>query len=330
MNNNNKIIKTDNKALIIIIIIIIVALIISAVLTALTPKKEKITQTSFVTDNYDRTQSNFKKVNFSGNKIVSPKKMNIYRVANALDLSSELAQKIINEYQLEEVKDATNYWFNDKFILNKNVSENRYAFDLDTKKNQNQVSVVSKEAIKSCLNFYLKYNINLPLIAQEEEIQYLRGNLEQYTAEKESASSLYIPLTYELDGYPVFYQNENNYPFFCRVNNNYQVEKVVFKDFFYYFELVFSIDSIDIDKAIKNIQDGKASIIDAKSKIVEVIDLNWINSADLYSVKIEYRYDEKLKIAYPFYRFEAKIVNSGGIDIQAEIITPAVEATKEK
>jgi len=49
----------------------------------------------------------------------------------------------------------------------------------------------------------------------------------------------------------------------------------------------------------------------------------------LYSVSIEYRYDEELKIAYPFYKFKAKLINSAGINIEAVIITPAVETANK-
>lgn len=330
MNNNQKKTPREIKVLPILLLFTVIALLISAFLALITPKKEKVAQTDFVTNNYDSTQSTFKKISFSGSEITLPEKMKIYKVAATLNLSDELAQKIINKYQLEETELAENYWFKDEYVLRKNTDENRYSFDLKTEENQNQVNIVSAEAIQACLNFYLKYNPELSLVAQEEDLIYLQGDVEKYQAEKDTASVLYIPLTYELDGYPVFYQNENNHPFLCRVNNNYEVERVVFKDSFYSFEPATEVDSVDLNQAIKNIQNGKASIINAESKVVEVIDLNWINEADLYSVKIEYRYDSELKIAYPFYKFQGRLTNSAGINIDAEIITPAVASATQK
>jgi hypothetical protein len=50
----------------------------------------------------------------------------------------------------------------------------------------------------------------------------------------------------------------------------------------------------------------------------------------LYAVEIEYRYDSELKIAYPFYKFSAKLTNSAGINIEAKIITPAVASAAQK
>lgn len=330
MNNHQIKPNREIKVLPILIIFIVLALLGSALLAVITPKQQEIVQTDFVTNNYDNTQSTFKKVNFSGSRITPPEKMKIYRTGANVNLSNELAQKIINGYQLEQATTAENYWFRDNYILNRNISESRYSFNLEATSNQNQVNIIVTEAVKSCLNFYLKYNLSLSLVPQEENLIYLRGNLEQYETTEELASSVYIPLTYELDGYPVFYQNESNYPFFCKVNNNYEIEKIVFKDFYYTFEAISEMNSINLDQAVKNIQNGKASIIEAKSNIAYALDLNWINEADLYEVKIEYRYDEKLKIAYPFYNFSAKITNAGGINIEATIITPAVDTAKEK
>jgi len=315
----------------ILIIVIIVALLVSAALTILTPQKDKIVQNDFVINNYNDTKSTFKNISFSGTTINIPEKFKIYQIDpnTSLDLSTKLAEKLINEYQLVARENVENYWQNGAIFLVKNTNDDRYAFNLPFAEQQNGLTIVVDEAIKTCLNFYSKYNINPPLTAQKNQLIYLNNNLEQAETEPEQATSLQIPLTYQLDGYPMFYQNENNYPFLCKVNNNYELTRVVFKSNFYTFTPIKEMDSIAIDQAIKNIKDGKASIIDAQSKIADIIDLSWINEANLYSVSIEYRYDEDLKIAYPFYKFKAKLTNSAGINIEALVITPAVETASK-
>lgn len=312
-------------------IIVIAALVLAAILSILTPSKEKVIINDFVTNNYDSTQSTFKKVSFSGEKISVPELFNIYRAENSTNIADELAYKLINEYGLTANEEIANYWLGDKNSLTKNSYEHYYTFNsvVENQGNSNLI-ILAEEAISVCQKFYSKYNILSALVPQKDDLIYLNSGFEQNVVDSGKATFLQIPLTYELDGYKVFYENQNNYPFFCRVNNFYTLERVVFRDFFLNFQVLKQLSSISIDQAVNNIKDGNASIIKADSKMVSAIDLSWINSADLYTVKIEYRYDEKLKIAYPFYRFEAKIVNSGGIDIQAEIITPAVEAAKEK
>lgn len=327
MNKNQ---KREIKIIPILVIFVIIALLISAILMILTPQKEKVVQSDFVTSNYNQTQSTFKKVIFTGGETTVPETFKIYQIDTMLSLGDVLASAIIRDYQLENHEKLENYWIKDKHVLIKNTYENRWSLDFSPQKNENRVTIIVDEAIDKCFNFYSKYNIASTLTAQKDNIIYLDGNLQQEEADPKKATSLQIPLSYELDGYPVFYQNESNYPFFCKINNNYEIERIVFKENLHVFKLVREIPSISIDQAIKNIKNGKVSIINAQSKIVEAIDLNWINEAELQSVSIDYRFDENLKIAYPFYKFQAKIINSAGIDIQAELITPAVNSAVQK
>ena len=326
----NKEQKKEIKIIPTLIIFVIASLLISAILIAITPQKEKVSQTDFVTNNYNDTQSTFKKVNFTGREIIVPEKFKLYQPVTSISLINELADKIIKDYQLEQGEKLNNYWTRENYTLIKNSYENRWSFDLYPEKVENKVPIITDEAIATCFDFYSKYNISLSLVAQKDEISYLDGKLQQEKSEPEEALYLQIPLTYELDGYPVFYQSENNYPFFCKINNNYEIERIVFKDVFYMFESVKEMPSISIEQAIRNIKNEKVSIIDAQSQIADAIDLNWINEADLQSVSIDYRFDENLKLAYPFYKFKAKLTNSAGINIQAELITPAVETAVEK
>lgn len=312
-------------------ILISVALLMALILTILTPKKEKVIANDFVVNNYDNTQSTFKKINYSGTEISVPEFFNIYQSNNSLGLAEELAQKIIINNQLVADSAIENYWLGEKSALAKNNYEKYYILNnVFDEKGESDLTIIVNEAIEVCQNFYSKYNIVLPLIVQKDSILYLDSGFEQNIVSPQRATFLQIPLTYELDGYKVFYENQNDYPFFCRVNNLYNLERVVFRDFFHEFKSFKQMPSISIDQAVGNIKKGSASIIDAQSEIAQVIDLNWINQADLYSVKIEYRYDNELKIAYPFYKFQGKLTNSAGINIDAEIITPAVVSAIEK
>lgn len=327
MNSNH---KKEFKFVSVLVVLAIAVLLFAAILAIITPQKEKITQTNFVTNNYNSTQSSFKKVAFTGVEIVIPENFQLYQASAAISLTNILADKIIKDYQLSQDERLDNYWIKENYILIKNPYESRWSFDLNTNQIENEVSIVVEEAVDACANFYSKYDLSLPLIAQKDSISYLDGKLEQEKAEPEKALYLQIPFTYEVDGYPVFYQNENNYPFFCKINSNYEIERIVFKDSFYAFEPIKEMPSIGIDQAVANIKKGKASIIDAQSQTVDVINLDWISEADLQSVSIDYRFDESLKIAYPFYKFKASLINTDGTNFQAVIITPAVETAEEK
>lgn len=327
MNKKN---KKEIKIIPLLIIFASVSLLISAILILITPQKETIVQNNFVNNNYNQTQTTYKKIDFSGQKIFVPEFFTIFQAKATLNLEDELANKIIREYQLEKDEKMGNYWIKDENFLIKNVFENRWSFDIGSKNESAFVPIVIEEAISQCANFYKKYNLDLSLIAQKNSILYLGGTLEQRETDQKDAVYLQIPFTYELNGFSVFYENENNYPFFCKIDHNYEVRKIVFKDSYQVFEPAREISSLSLDQAVKNIKNGVGSIIDAQSKIANVIDLNWIIEADLYAVEIEYRYDSELKIAYPFYKFSAKLTNSAGINIEAKIITPAVASAAQK
>jgi hypothetical protein len=308
-----------------------IALVLATIFTILTPQKEKIIANDFTVNNYDNTQSTFKKISYSGSDFSLPERFNIYQAQNSSGIAEELANKLIIDLQLTADSNIENYWLSPTSALAKNSHEHYYVLNnASTAKGDREATIITDEAIKNCLNFYSKYNLLLPLVAQKDDVLYLNSGFEQSIVEARDASAVQIPLTYELDGYKVFYENQNDYPFFCRVNNLYELERVVFRDFFQEFQIVKQVPPISVDQAVSNIKKGSVSIIQAKSEITSVVDLNWINTADLYSVALEYRYDEQLKIAYPFYKFQAKLTNSAGINIQAELITPAVASAVAK
>ena len=311
----------------------VIALIISALFKILTPKEKTLSLSNEAfTSNYNESISTFKKISFSGQEIFIPKTFTIYKVAPGNSSAERLAEQIINQNKLAVHQSISLYWVGVEFELKQSQLEQNYTLARIIDGQEKDIKIVKQEAIDACLNFYTKYNTGLKLTAQEDAILYFdkETGFQQNITEEKLAYSAQIPLTYELEGYPVFYQNENDYPFFCIVNNDYNLRKVIFKDFFYNFEAVDQLASISINQAINNIKNGTASIVSAESQIAYIIDLDLINEADLYSVAIEYRYDSELKIAYPFYKFQAKLTNSAGINIQAEIITPAVANAVEK
>jgi hypothetical protein len=314
-----------------LLILSVTALVVSAVLKIITPQgAEVVIKNEVFVKNIDKTESTFKKVVFSGERINIPESFNLYKISQTNISADLLANQIINQNSLIKDERVDNYWVGKNSALSKSLYENNFTYSEILNAQDNDVLIIKEEAVKSCLNFYSKHALDLGLIPQEDAIIFLSKGLEQEYVEEKDAYYAQIYLSYELDGFPVFYQNEAEYPFFCKIDNNYNLERVVFKNFFYGFEIVESLSPLSIDQAISNIKKGTVSIISAESQITHIIDLNWINEADLYSVEIEYRYDDELKIAYPFYRFEGRLTNSAGINIQATLITPAVATAKSE
>lgn len=259
-----------------------------------------------------------------------PEFFKIYAASDKSTTAEIIANQIINEKDMIPHQSVLNYWLGNNAQLAKSTYENNYTYVEVSDLEKNDLFILKPEAIQTCLNFYTKYSAGLALIPQEKSIEFLNNEEEQEITVENEAHILQIPLTYELDGFPVFYTNESEYPFICKINNKYDLERVVFKNFFHKFEPSLKLPPLNINQAINNIKNGIVSVISAESQIVEIIDLNWINEANLYSAEIEYRYDDKLKLAYPFYRFSGKLTNSAGLNIQASLITPAVAVSKEK
>lgn len=314
-----------------LLIFVAIALTTSIVLGIITPEDKTVAlKNEVVISNYDKSKSTFKKISFSGQEITLPETFAIYRATQSNSSAETLANQIINASNLVLHQNIVNYWVGENSELVKSDSEQNYTFAETMASQDNDVKIIKSHAVQTCLNFYNKYNTGLKLAVQENSIGYFDDDEEQSEVAEQDAYVLQIPLTYELDGYPVFYENEQDYPFFCKIDNTYNLRRVVFKDFFYNFETIDQMPPISIDQAINNIKNGVASIVGAESQVTYIIDLNKINEADLYSVKIDYRYDSVLKIVYPFYKFNGKLTTDEDNNIQAIIITPAVATAIEK
>lgn len=313
-----------------VLIVSALLLFISAVLSILTSQEQlKISKNEEGFSNFDRSNSTFKNIYFSGIELSLPDFFRVFSIEEETNVAELLANRIINEKKLLIHETIPNYWTSDTAELAKSEYEKNFTFVEFSEGEKSDLNIIKNEAIKVCQNFYSKYQVGENLQVKEDEIVYLNNDDEQHEVDQKDAKIMIIPLSYNLDGFDLFFQNEGEYPFMCKVSNKYVAEKIVFKDLFYNFKPIAELSPISIDQAVSNIKKGDGAIIKAESQIVNIIDLSWINEANLYSVEIDYRYDEKLKIAYPFYKFKAKLTNSGGINIEAVIITPAVKTAKE-
>ena len=329
---NKEKIKKQNNLIIYLGIFAATALIIASILRVLTPQEEQVLESDFVIENFDKSETTFKKVAFMGNPIEIPKSFAIYRPVTSENQADRLAEKIIRDFSLIQQENRDNYWLTEDYNLINRTAEHEYVFYNLTETNisSQSASIDLSKAIQNCDNFLKNYDIDLEMEAQTDEVVYLGEGLEPQETTIEDAIEAQIPFTQMIGEYPVFYLNEKDFPFHCAVNRNEEIRDFVFKDLLYKFEEVRELNSISIDRAINNISNGKASIISAKSQIAEILDLTYIQRAELTSVSIDYRYDNKLQILYPFYHFQADITNIDGLNIKAEIITPAVNTAQEQ
>ena len=312
------------------IIVFALGLLLSLLIRVLTPPEKNLVQSDFVVKNYDSTKSDFKKVAWLGTESPIPEKLSIFQQNNELDLAKYLADLLISEHNLTPMEGVENYWINENKFLMYSPLEKSFVYNTSNEISNEAPQMIIDEAIRKCTDFYRQYNLDINLSAQKKDIIYLNNDQDHGEVTLENATALQIPFIHQVGEYSLMYQNENNPPFVCRVDNNYQVIKLTFKEKFHQFEPTLELNTISLEEAINNIKDGKASIIYATTGQPERLDLSWIETADLTDFEIEYRFDETTKIAYPFFKFEATITNSSGVTMQAIIITPAVNTQAEK
>ncbi len=312
------------------IIVFALGLLLSLLIRVLTPPEKNLVQSDFVVKNYDSTKSDFKKVAWLGTESPIPEKLSIFQQNNELDLAKYLADLLISEHNLTPMEGVENYWINENKFLMYSPLEKSFVYNTSNEISNEAPQMIIDEAIRKCTDFYRQYNLDINLSAQKKDIIYLNNDQDHGEVTLENATALQIPFIHQVGEYSLMYQNENNPPFVCRVDNNYQVIKLTFKEKFHQFEPTLELNTISLEEAINNIKDGKASIIYATTGQPERLDLSWIETADLTDFEIEYSFDETTKIAYPFFKFEATITNSSGVTMQAIIITPAVNTQAEK
>jgi len=306
---------------------ILLALLLSLVFNLLTPQRQKVSRSEFVVTNYDNSNTTFRQVTYSGAAMELPEQLPVYQPASEQN-AEEIAQTIISNFQLTPLEKMEGYWTSTDKALIKRSLENKYALYDYAAQNASDAATLrraisSEQAIEVCDLFFQNAS-TATLLPAVDNIEYLSLSLEPQPVSPDQAQILIIPYSHSLDSYPLYYANENDFPFYCRVTNQYQISQVVFKDFFYSFAQVGQLDSISVDQAVRNIKDGQASIISAGSKIADVFDLSWIKQAELTELKLVYRYDPDLRLAYPFYQFSGILTNNDGLNLRAIVITPAV------
>jgi hypothetical protein len=140
----------------------------------------------------------------------------------------------------------------------------------------------------------------------------------------DKANLISLPYTYQIDGFPVYFKIQTQYPFLFSVNSQGTLQSVQFSPFFTQLTPLQKLPTIGILDAIKNVNQGQASLLGATNQLSATQDFSQIQSANLTTVSLEYRIDPKTALVYPFYRFSGDAVEAKGQAASIIIITPAV------
>lgn len=303
-------------------------IILSFFINLITPKVDPVQKSSFVSTNKDGSTTQFSGFNFIGKVISVSTKMEIAEVISKDITEDYIKNQLIENLRLKPNKNYSFIWNGPTHALQKNRTENRYVLSLNSNKDKiiNQ-KINKEEAIKTSLGFLSENFPNLKLSVINSEIIYANNQIEFEPSSPDEAQLMVIPFSYEINGFPIFNDNQSMPPFRITINNQYKILKMEYQLLFASFKTIKKVSTITIEEAIRNINNNKnkASIIKTGQKEIGPLSIDQLTSGKLGEVKIEYRIDPNQNIAYPFYKFSGKAINKEGIELTLTIITPAID-----
>lgn len=311
-------------------------LIISAILSALTPDQPKIPPSELNSTAEQKPETIYQQISYEGGYPEFPSVLPIAQ-ARVADIKTELINQFMNRFNLK-VNEPNILWVSDEASLNA-VGEFLIFTNYNTRGSTGESKTLSategiEVAYKFLQNYLPQYNV-VPirqevLLTQNRAIEYRRNLSESTENQPESAEMAIIPFSYSLANYPIYYQDDR-LPFVeIIVTADSGVTKATFQTRGLKYETTTEIPLISIDQAVANIQqNNQATIITYETNYAQELNLATIQTGILNAVQLEYRVDEENQLIYPFYRFEGEFINQDGLELTGQLITPAVEISKE-
>jgi hypothetical protein len=307
-----------------------ITLIAAAVIRQLTPQAPVIPTTDFVLNNRDGSRTQFSNMTFVGTPPEFPKQISIAQVQPTDVTEEAIKNQLLQTYNLTAHSKAPSLWINPPYSLSFTRSTHQYILLNNTpiSSTSGQFTKINQtQAVQQAQQLLLQIVPNIPLVAQTESIQFIASEDETRNAPPTEAPLIEIPFAYAVDGYPVMYEKNTEFPFSVVLTASYDLKKLTFLPQFIAVKPLQKTSLISLDAAVANINSNKGSIIYSVSQGSPSFTLDSLSSGRLTSVMLEYRVDPTLNLAYPFYRFAGTAITSQNETVKIEVITPAVETT---
>lgn len=311
--------------------IVILLLVISLILRVISPPIIPIEQSpTFTQSNIYNQQTTFNNIAFSGKAIEVPPQMTVGQAVSSTSTEATFLKSLEIGFQLEKLTQPANIWRGPDYSLSKIPVINRYTMSQRVGNTPATSIVNSEKAQATALALLQQYAPSSKIELVQSHLTYLTNELDSEEASPDKATLLFLPYTYLIDGLPVFYQNQQEFPFEFMIDGNNTIIKFAFYPFFIQITPLQKQNTITIEQAIKNINAGQGSLVRAEIADPAASDISQITSADLKTVTLEYRADTQSGYVYPFFRFSGDAKNKTGGLVTVEIITPAIQtATKQ-
>jgi len=328
--------KTNNNFIIYFLLFSFILLIINIIVRYFLPREVPIATSNFQSTNRDGSQSKFLEVTYSGPQPVSnqiPKEFSIASYTKPAVNFDQIKEDLISDLNLIQSENLETIWINQDWYLDYQPVSNYYSLTklLDIEENYiNQLPTGFNMDSLLSVTYEEKNKLfpNLEITIQSDNIVFWPTIREFYTETTiNNALLAEVPMTYEIDDYPIYFQKESKYPFVFLISSDMSFVKLTYFPFATNPRVIGKKRSISIDDAIENIRNNRfASIISNYQEQGNELKIESILSVDFDDFAIEYRIDEEQSLIYPFYRFSgnAESVND---NLRIEVLTPAIDIT---
>lgn len=314
------------------LVLVAIALIIGAILRALTPPPVRVPQTKFLTTNLNGTTSSFSNVRYIGPDFTVPSELPVVNAQTTGTSTSDIQNRLIEKFDLTAAREPSNLWVGLDFYLSYDSRQSRYILQnqMVTQNPDAATTTINKaQAVTAAQTFLHDIFPDTPIAPLESEMLFFSDYDEHYNEVSESnARQVTIPFAYLIEGYPLFYEKQSEFPFEVTVNNANEVVKVSFAPQFLTITTLQNAEIISPAAALSNLNERSlGALVKAQNRAVDNANLSQVVGGQLTRGSLEYRLDPETHIAFPVYRFDGSITLESGSVLDASIITPAVATT---
>jgi hypothetical protein len=312
-------------ALVIVLFIISIVLRLLTPVSSLTPITPQITQ-----QNFDGTHTTFTSVTYVGNPPEFPSAIPLVEVESSSLQLDAVRDQLVETFALAQSPTSPNIWEGAIFTLFWNESENwlQLSRNFLPEEATGTVSKITPDnALSVSKEFVNKYLPNLKLSPQTSSLQFASGS-EGFSSEiTDNATAIRVPFTYSVNNIPFYYKRNTDYPFLIDVDGKQEVSQALIYHHFINFKPIKTLPTLTLEQAIAELREGGGSIISAFNGVGGEIPLSRLADVQFNSVKLEYRVDDALQTAYPFFRFSGSALATDNRRLSIEAITPAIQTT---
>lgn len=310
---------------------IVILLVLSAILRVLTPPAKQVPLTPSVVTNDEGIQTTFRNFKYVGEKTNFPKELPGFVPSTT---QQDILQALIARFQLSQLTEDS--WESDVFKLSQQGDDTDITYSMSNSTAIPLENITDLQALTFRANQIIQDTFpNLSSgdstneglawqLTQEPILSFSDGlHLEAATEGRANLLATSFALTYQ--GVPIYFDKAARPQIELLLRSSGDIQKLSFTTKVLPVSKSETYELISVDQAIKNINEQNlGTVIVSTRDRFGAIELSELESGNLTSVTLEYRYDPIANLVYPHYRLSGSAKNQEKANLGVEILTPAV------